>query len=317
MVRSSPSGPRSLVLRASAKVNLALEVLGRRPDGYHEIATVLQAIDLSDRLVLEDADGGIELRCDTQAIPTDRQNLAWRAADLLRRAAGVARGVRIRLWKRIPVAAGLGGGSSDGAAVLYGCNRLWRLGWDTARLATLATELGMDVPFFLRGGRALATGRGEILRPLPPAPGLTLVIVNPGVPLSTREVYARVPGDLRGDGTRVAALVRALDRGPRAVAAALHNALEGVVERRCPVLGELKAALAKAGALGCVMSGSGPTVVGVAASARHARAIREALGPSPWASWVVRTLPGRAVGALRVAPEWAGASVPLEGGEAG
>ncbi|MBI2461374.1 MAG: 4-(cytidine 5'-diphospho)-2-C-methyl-D-erythritol kinase [Candidatus Rokubacteria bacterium] len=205
MVRSSPSGPRSLVLRASAKVNLALEVLGRRPDGYHEIATVLQAIDLSDRLVLEDADGGIELRCDTPAIPTDRQNLAWRAADLLRRAAGVARGVRIRLWKRIPVAAGLGGGSSDGAAVLYGCNRLWRLGWDTARLATLATELGMDVPFFLRGGRALATGRGEILRPLPPAPGLTLVIVNPGVPLPTRERprgrgRTALPGPRRAQG---------------------------------------------------------------------------------------------------------------------
>lgn len=319
MVRLSV--PRSLVLRASAKVNLALEVLGKRSDGYHEIATVLQAVDLSDRLLLEEVAEGIEVWCDTPAVPTDHHNLAWRAADLLRRTSGVDRGVRIRIWKRIPVAAGLGGGSSDGAAVLYGLNRLWGLGLDGARLQALATELGMDVPFFLSGGRALATGRGECLRLLPPAPGFALVLVNPKLSLSTREVYARVPEGLRDDGARVKALIAALGRGPGAVAGALHNSLEAVAEELRPVLGELKATLKRAGALGCVMSGSGPTVVGVAASARQARVIGAALAASPWASWVVRTLPGRAVGAVRVAPEWAdgrpGAPVPLEGGKAG
>jgi len=139
------------VLRASAKVNLALEVLGKRADGYHEIATVLQAVDLFDRIAVETADS-LSLHTDDPDLPTDEGNLVMRAARLLQKAAGIETGARIRLQKRIPVAAGLGGGSSDAAATLWGLSRLWKLRWPTARLQELAVELGMDVPFFLGCG---------------------------------------------------------------------------------------------------------------------------------------------------------------------
>ena len=185
-------GSRELALRTSAKVNLALEVLGKRADGYHEIATVLQAVDLFDRIVLGAADT-LSLDTDDPDLPTDDGNLMMRAARLLQKAAGIEAGARIRLQKRIPVAAGLGGGSSDAAATLWGLNRLWKLRWPAARLRELAVELGMDVPFFLGPGRAVATGRGEQLAALPGGGGYALVLVNPRVPLSTREVYGRVP----------------------------------------------------------------------------------------------------------------------------
>src|SRR3989304_4345473 len=165
-VLSKGSGrARRVVLSAAAKVNLALEVLGKRPDGYHEIATVMQTVDLSDRLGLGGA-AAPELVSTAPGVPTDETTLAWRAAAALREAAGVGRGVRITLDKRIPPAAGLGGGSTDAAGVLLGLNRLWRLGWPLARLGEVAVGLGMDVPFFLRGGAALATGRGEEVEPL-------------------------------------------------------------------------------------------------------------------------------------------------------
>src|SRR5262245_4065802 len=168
-----------LVLSAACKINLALEVLGRRDDGYHEIATVMQAVDLSDRLVLEDADV-LELRTIASDVPMDGINLALKAALTLCEIAGVSRGARITLDKRISVAAGLGGGSTDVAAVLVGLNRLWGFRWSRARLADAAVKLGMDVPFFLQGGAALATGRGERLEPLA-CSALAIVLVNPRV----------------------------------------------------------------------------------------------------------------------------------------
>lgn len=290
---------RRLVLQASAKVNLALEVLGKREDNYHELATLLQTVELSDRLVLEE-NGALTLTTDDPALPTDERNLVVRGARLLQDAARTSRGVRITLHKRIPVAAGLGGGSSDAAATLWGLNRLWGLRWPTARLAELATELGTDVPFFLWGGRALATGRGEILKPLPPAPSLALVLVNPRFPLSTHEVYSRVPPDLAGDGSRAEAMVQALaTRSAARVAASLYNSLEAVVEPAYPVITRIKAALLGAGALGAAMSGSGPTVVGVARSLDRAKQIRARLTTGAWSNWAVRTVSGPAIRLVR------------------
>lgn len=286
---------RRLCLRAAAKVNLSLEVLGKREDGYHELATVLQAVALSDQLTLEDA-ATVELKIPDGTLPAERGNLVWQAAELLREAAGTARGVRITLDKRVPIAAGLGGGSSDAAATLWGLNRLWGLRWSTERLSRLAVRLGMDVPFFLQGGRALATGRGERLEPLPSVKGLALVLANPNVPLSTREVYGRVPPTLRDDGARTRALIAALATGNSSrVAATLYNALESVVEPLCPEVASMKRALVEAGALGAVMSGSGPTVLGVARSYDHARQIRNRVTRGTWSCWAVRTLSGPAV----------------------
>jgi len=288
------------VVSAAAKVNLALEVLGKRADGYHELATVLQAVDLADRLVLEDADA-VELRVRAPGVPTDASNLALRAALALRQAAGTGRGVRITLDKRIPVAAGLGGGSADAAAVLAGLNRLWGLRWPTARLAEVAVGLGMDVPFFLRGGAALATGRGEALEPLPGG-GLALVLVTPAVAVRTADAYAWVTPAAFSDGRRARALADALRRRrTREVVANLYNGLEAAVVPRYPEIGRVKTALLAAGALGAVMSGSGPTVVGVARSFEHARQLRRRLTRGTWRCWAVRALAGPAIRVRRTA----------------
>jgi 4-diphosphocytidyl-2-C-methyl-D-erythritol kinase len=284
-----------VVLRASAKVNLALEVLGKRGDGYHEIATVLQAVDLADRLRLETADT-LSLHVDDPDLPTDDGNLVMRAARLLQKAAGREAGARIGLTKRIPVAAGLGGGSSDAAATLWGLSRLWKLGWPRARLRELAVELGMDVPFFLGPGRAIARGRGERLAALPGGGGYALVLVNPKVPLSTREVYGRVPAGWHAEPSGTERMVEALrTRNAGTVGAALTNNLERVVEPVLPVIGRMKAALLAAGALGAIMSGSGPTVFGMARSLDHARQIRRRVSRAGWACWAVRTNSGPAI----------------------
>jgi 4-diphosphocytidyl-2-C-methyl-D-erythritol kinase len=290
---------RRLTIRARAKVNLGLEVLGRRPDGYYELLSVLSAIDLADRVTLETTAGGLAFECRVPGVPATPENLAWRAADLVRREAGIAAGVRIRIAKAIPVAAGLGGGSADAAAVLAGLNRLWGVGFSAARLRELATTLGMDVPFFLGEGPALASGRGEQLEAVPAPRALPLVLVNPGFPLATREVYARVAPGHFGTGAGVRGLVAALDRDGAAVAAHLVNGLEAAAASLWPELETVKAALIRAGALGAVMSGSGPTVVGVAASRAAAEAIRDALDGRGWRVLTARTVVGPA---LSVAP---------------
>lgn len=282
------------MLSAAAKVNLVLEVLSKRPDGYHEIVTLMQTVDLADRLTLEDADT-LELRASAAGLPTDGTNLALRAAQALRKAAGIEQGVRIALDKRIPVAAGLGGGAADAAAVLIGLNRLWGLGWSVARLADVAVGLGMDVPFFLQGGGALATGRGERLEPVA-GRGLALVLVNPRFGSSTAEVYGRVTPAMYTDGKRALALVDALRSGRAArVAASLYNGLRAAVAPIHPEVGRMEAALLAAGALGAAMSGSGPTVFGVARSFEQARQIRTRLARASWACWAVRTTRGPAV----------------------
>ena len=281
-------------MTAAAKVNLALEILDKRADGYHEIATVMQTVDLADRLVLQESDR-LELECDAPGVPTDETNLALRAAFALRDASGLERGVRIALGKRIPVAAGLGGGSSDAAAVLLGLNRLWGLRWAAGRLADVAVGLGMDVPFFLVGGVALGTGRGERLRSVVPAP-LALVLMNPGTGVSAAEAYGRVTRTLYSDGTRCRAVITALrSRRPARVAASLYNGLEGAVIPAHPEIARMRAALLAAGALGAVMSGSGPTVFGVARSFEHARQIRSRVTRGTWQCWAVRTVGGAAV----------------------
>lgn len=284
---------RRLVLRTAAKVNLTLEVLGKRADGYHEIATVMQAVDLSDRITLDDADD-LELRSTSVEVPTDGRNLALRAAAALREAAGLGQGVRIGLDKRIPVAAGLGGGSADAAAVLLGLNRLWSLRWPLERLDDVAASLGSDVPFFLRGGAALATGRGEKVEPLQ-GRSLALVLVNPRFPASTAEMYGRLTPAMYSDGTATRALARSLRRGPARVAASLYNGMEAVASGVFPQIPRMRAALLAAGALGALMSGSGPTVFGVARSHEQARQIRARVARGSWECWAVRTLTGPAV----------------------
>jgi 4-diphosphocytidyl-2-C-methyl-D-erythritol kinase len=271
------------VLSAACKINLALEVLGRRDDGYHEIATVMQAVDLSDRLVLEDADI-LELRTTAPDVPTDGTNLALKAAMTFREMAGVSRGARITLDKRIPVAAGLGGGSTDAAAVLVGLNRLWGLGWSTPRLAEAAVKLGMDVPFFLHGGAALATGRGERLEPLA-CSAMSLVLVNPRVAASTAEIYGGVVAGMYSDGALARGMATALrSRQPGRVAATLGNTLERVASARYREVEQMRRRSCRRCA-GSGDVGERPHGAGIARSYDHARQIRGRVARARWGCW--------------------------------
>ncbi|HEY7139946.1 MAG TPA: 4-(cytidine 5'-diphospho)-2-C-methyl-D-erythritol kinase [Methylomirabilota bacterium] len=311
---SAFSGGR-LEVRARAKVNLGLEVLGRRADGYHELRSVMWAIELADRVTLEGSGGGITLECTAPDVPRTADNLAWRAAELVRRETGAGTGLRVRIEKRIPVAAGLGGGSTDAAAVLAGLGSLRKRRLGPRRLGAMAVSLGMDVPFFLGRSPALARGRGEELQPLGARGDLSLVLANPGFPLSTRDVYARLEPADYGDGRRVDALVTALRHGVAAVAATVTNGLECAAARLWPGLTEVKAALLEAGCLAALMSGSGPTVLGIAPSHRAALRIRDRLGTRPWRLWVTRTVTGPALtirGRAR-APGRSGARRPRTG----
>jgi len=298
-VSKPPRSAPALALRTPAKVNLTLEVLGKRSDGYHEIATVLQAVDLFDRLTVKRADA-ISLESTDPALPTGDGNLVIRAARLLQEAAKRDDGAHIRLDKRIPVAAGLGGGSSDAAATLWALNRVWGLRWSRERLAEVGARIGSDVPFFLGRGRAVGTGRGERLRALTSSGGLAMVLVNPNFPLSTAEVYGRVPKGWTAEARGTARMVDALRRhSVRGVAGALTNTLETLVEPAVPMIGRMKAALLAAGALGAAMSGSGPTVFGVARSLDHAQSIRRLVNRAGWSCWSVRSISGPAIRALR------------------
>ncbi|PYM14622.1 MAG: 4-(cytidine 5'-diphospho)-2-C-methyl-D-erythritol kinase [Candidatus Rokuibacteriota bacterium] len=286
--------PVQLVVSAGAKVNLVLEVLGQRDDGYHEIVTVMQAIDLSDRLTFDPADT-LELATSSPDVPVDETNLVMRAARALRAAAGIASGARITLAKQIPVAAGLGGGSSDAAATLIGLDRLWGLRWPIERLDEIAVTIGMDVPFFLRGGAALGTARGDRLESVDGRP-LAFVLINPAIPVSASEAYGRVSPALYTDGTQARDLAGRLGRtGATRVAAALYNALEKAVAPVHPEIGRMRAAALAAGGLGAAMSGSGPTVFGMARSFEHARQLRARLTRGSWRCWATRALRGPAI----------------------
>lgn len=252
--------PDAVVIRAPAKVNLFLEVLAKRPDGYHDIATLMVAVDLCDELEFtEEPSGDIRLTCDDPRLSTGPENLVCRAADLLRQHTGCRRGVAIRLTKRIPLAAGLAGGSTDAAATLVGLNELWRLGLGKVELASLGARLGSDVPFFFETPAAWCTGRGEVVTPLPLGRPLLFVLVCPPVGLSTADVYrgVEVPAaPLAGEEIR-----RAVSAGDvKEVGRRLHNRLQPVAERLCPRVAEFRRRLETLRPAGHLMSGSGSSL---------------------------------------------------------
>lgn len=271
-------------IAAFAKINLGLAVLGCRADGYHEVDMVMQAVSLGDVLTLEPAEN-ISVEVSRPDLPGGPDNLAYRAAALLQKVTGQRRGVRIYIEKNIPLAAGLAGGSADAAAVLRGLNRLWNLGLSVRELMELGAALGSDVPFCLLGGTARARGRGEVVEPLPSLAGRGVVLVKPAFGVSTPRVYRlhdqlppRPPGEL-------GPLLAALERGDWAgLCAALVNDLERATLTLHPELAAIKQALREAGALGVLMSGSGPTVFGLCADEQAARQV--AAGLSLAGCWV-------------------------------
>ena len=247
-------------LAAYAKINLTMEVLGRRADGYHEIASVLQTVDLADDLSFEPA-ADIAVRCDATGLSPEA-NLVLQAARLLRQATGAEQGARISLRKGVPIAAGLGGGSSDAAMTLLGLSRLWGLSMGPQELLPIASQLGSDVPFFLVGGTALARGRGEVVTPLPPLRSAWLVLATPPIQIAskTATLYGALrPADFTPGGA-TERLARALPAGAPLSPSDLFNVFEPVAERVFPGLTEYRAKLLEAGATSVHLTGSGPTL---------------------------------------------------------
>jgi len=273
--------------QAPAKVNLGLAVQRRRPDGYHDIATIFLKISLADTLWLESIPGGIVIECDHPDVPCDESNLIYRAAAALQPLAP-GRGVRIRLHKRIPVAAGLGGGSSDAAAALLGLNTLWGLQLTLAELTPYAARLGADVPFFLLPDTAaLGEGRGDELTALTCPQAFFLVLVTPPVAVSTAWVYGKFRFELTGVPKDTTILRQYLESGDIAgLGAACSNDLETVVLPEFPVVQDAKRVLRQPGTYGVCMSGSGPSVYALCASQRVAQHVANVAQSHDWPAWV-------------------------------
>jgi 4-diphosphocytidyl-2-C-methyl-D-erythritol kinase len=258
----------TLVISAPAKVNLCLEIIRKRPDGYHEISTIFQKIGLFDEITIKKtAVPGISLTVDSPVVPSDRTNLVYRAAELILSLCGTKRGVAIKLCKRIPAGAGLGGGSSDAAATLDGLNRLFDLGLSLQNLQKLALGLGADVPFFLAPWEtARATGIGEILQQAHLGPDLWFVIVFPGFSISTAWAYTIFSKDiLLTNQQKNIILPNSIDDLAQ-VRMLLHNDFEQVVIPRHPQIAAIQQSLMQTGADGALLSGSGSSVFGVFAN---------------------------------------------------
>ncbi|PTM54827.1 4-(cytidine 5'-diphospho)-2-C-methyl-D-erythritol kinase [Desmospora activa] len=280
-------------VKAPAKINLTLDVLHKRPDGYHELEMVMTTIDLADRIDLTEISGGIQLESTSGFIPFDDRNLAYRAAALLQQRFSVKKGVRILIHKEIPVAAGLAGGSSDAAATLKGLNKMWNLGLSTEELAQLGLELGSDVPFCVKGGTAIARGRGEHLTPIAPPPPCWVVLAKPQHGVSTAEVFGALDLAEKRDQPNLDAMVNALEhRDFTGVCANLSNVLEQVTLSTYPQVGKLKERMDTFGAEGVLMSGSGPTVFGLVSRESLARRVVNGLRGFCRQVYAVRMLGG-------------------------
>ena len=272
----------TLEKKSPCKVNLLLNILGKRADGFHELETVMHPVALCDRLTFDRGGREIELTCSDPTLPTDSGNLVHRAAAQFLQAAGLGEGVRIHLEKRIPLAAGLGGGSGNAAITLLGLNELFGGPLQPDRLYQLAASLGSDVAFFLQSKPALATGRGERIEPLDSFPalrGAAFLLIHPGFGIATAWAYqqlARFPSALQGQPGRARRLIHALETTDlRRAGAEFYNSLEAPALEKYPVLGLYQKFLRAQGAGVALMSGSGSTTFAIAASEPAAREIEE------------------------------------------
>lgn len=278
--------PRTLL--APAKINLCLHVLRKRPDGYHDLAMLMQRISLYDRITLSFNDSGmVRVRCDGVTLAAGEENIAARAARRVLELAGSRAGVEIVIAKEIPVAAGLGGGSSDAATVLMGMNDLLGAGLTQQQLMAEGAKLGADVPFFIFGDPAWATGIGDVLQTVPPLPPVWYLLVNPGVAVSTAWVYQNLRLTSKDEVSKLPGFPSTVPE----LATFLHNDLESVTIGRYPQLAEIKGRLRDLGAAGALMSGSGPTLFGIFSSGEAAEAARKVLATeSSWRVFLARPL---------------------------
>lgn len=252
-------------LKALGKINLGLDVLGKRPDGYHDVRMVMQTIYLYDQITItKRKEPGIGLSTNLFYLPVNENNLAYRAAKLLMDEFEIRSGVDIFLEKHIPVAAGMAGGSSNAAAVLYGINRMFDLGLSTEELMKRGVSLGADVPYCIMRGTVLAEGIGEILTPLPPMPRCQIVVAKPPVSVSTKMVYEKIDSRRIVEHPDIDGIIEGLKEGDvTKIASRMGNVLEQVTVEEYPVIDKIKRLMNEGGAKGAMMSGSGPTVFGI------------------------------------------------------
>ena len=253
------------ISKAAAKINIALDVCGKRPDGYHLVSMIMQAVSLYDEIkVITNRDNTIEIFSNTKDIPTDDSNIAYKAADLLKKEYNIKSGVKIYIEKKIPIAAGLAGGSTDCAATLRLLNKGWDLQLTKEEMQKAATKLGADVTFCLQGGTALAEGIGEVLTPLPCMPKCFIVLVKPDFAVSTAQVYKGYNIDQTAVKPDVKKVIEAIKtNNMKNIISAMGNVLETVTIAKHPVINEIKKKLINQGAIASMMSGSGPTVFGI------------------------------------------------------
>lgn len=261
-------------LKALGKINLGLDVLGKRENGYHDVRMVMQTVHLYDEVLIEKTETeGIEIITNLSFLPVNEDNIAYQAAKLLMDEFHLSGGVRITLHKHIPVAAGMAGGSSNAAAVLVGMNQLYRLRLDMAALQERGVKLGADVPYCIMRGTVLAEGIGEELTPLAPMPKCYVLLAKPPISVSTKYVYDKLDSEEIEEHPDIDGIIRALENGSLAdVAARMGNVLEKVTAQKYPVIERIKEEMLSHGALNAMMSGSGPTVFGLYKERRVAKA---------------------------------------------
>lgn len=280
-------------LRALAKINLGLDVVRKREDGYHEVRMIMQTINMYDRLELTVRETpGIRIKTNLSYIPTDENNLVYKAAKLLMDEFQIKKGLNIRLEKFIPVAAGMAGGSSDAAATMVGVNRLFRLGLTQEELMKRAVKIGADVPYCIMRGTALAEGIGEMLSPLPPMPDCHILIAKPPVGVSTKFVYGNLRANELEQHPDIDGMIQALeDKSIVGICEKMENVLETVTVPEYPVIDEIKQLMLECGADGALMSGSGPTVFGIFTDKKSAKLAKEKVVESGLAKQIFLTTP--------------------------
>jgi len=284
---------KEIEIDSYSKINLTLNILAKRQDGYHDIETIMQSINLTDKIYIKEEKEGIKIKCNHPMVPVDYQSLTYRSAKMILNRCGITKGVKIEIDKKIPLASGMAGGSSNSASILVGINKLFTLNLSNKDLREIGEELGMDVPFCIQNGTALAYHKGEKVTPLPLInPPLWIIIINPGFEIPTKWAYNNLDFEqIKKEKNNTKAMLKALkERELHGIAKNLFNSFEGLIIKKYPEIEKIKDRIIREGALGALMSGSGPTVFGIAPDKEQALKIYEKLKSEYKSIWAVHTV---------------------------
>ncbi|TYQ14809.1 UNVERIFIED_CONTAM: 4-diphosphocytidyl-2-C-methyl-D-erythritol kinase [Acetivibrio alkalicellulosi] len=280
----------SICLKANAKINLSLDILAKREDGYHEVKMIMQSIALHDDVIIDVIDEGINVLCDKHWVPSGANNIAYKAAKVLMDKYHIKKGLNIKIVKKIPVAAGLAGGSADAAAVIKGINKLFSINLSDEELMQTGKQVGADIPFCIKGGTMLAQGIGEVLSPIKPFSNVHIVLVKPKISVSTAWVYSNLELKkiIKRPDTNL--LIEAIgNKDKKYIAENMVNVLETVTIEKYGIIEEIKKELVELGALGSMMSGSGPTVFGIFENYKKAHNAYNAIKGGKWECFITET----------------------------